>query len=439
MDIFPGRLYQEREIESNEGLREVVAIESNKCFRCGNTDAQLFGKMCCALCKREDCIYCRNCIVIGRVNSCQKLYYQQAMLLPKTKEILLRWEGVLSAGQRKASNAVVINLKGKMDMLLWAVAGSGKTEMMFEGMDWALRQGFRICVASPRVDVCLELLPRLKEAFPSMDIVCLYGDSKDNYQGEQFVIATTHQLIRFYETFQVIFIDEVDAFPYAKDPFLEYAVMKARTKEGSTIIITATPEKKWQEECVKGKRNFVKIPGRYHRKKLPVPRTCWIGPWKKNLAKGKISPKLIQWMNGVEKKDQPALIFFPEIDAMNKFAKALENKGYIRPVTVHSADELRKEKVEWLRKGKIKLLLTTTILERGVTFTDVQVAVFGSEGRIFTEAALVQISGRAGRKISHPTGDVCFFHYGKTIEMKQAISHIQKMNQQGVIEGMLDD
>lgn len=56
MDIFPGRLYQEREIESKEGLREVVAIESNKCFRCGNTDVQLFGKMSCALCKREDCI-----------------------------------------------------------------------------------------------------------------------------------------------------------------------------------------------------------------------------------------------------------------------------------------------------------------------------------------------------------------------------------------------
>lgn len=114
-------------------------------------------------------------------------------------------------------------------------------------------------------------------------------------------------------------------------------------------------------------------------------------------------------MNDVKKKDQPALIFFPEIDAMNKFANALENKGYASPVTVHSADELRKEKVEWLRKGKIKLLLTTTILERGVTFTDVQVAVFGSEARIFTEAALVQISGRAGRKLSHPTGDVCFF------------------------------
>ncbi|HBZ6322423.1 TPA: DEAD/DEAH box helicase [Listeria monocytogenes] len=439
MDIFPGRLYQEHEIESKAGLREIAAIETNKCFRCGNNNAHLFGKMSCASCKRDNCIYCRNCIVMGRVNSCQKLYYQEVRLLKATERALLRWEGILSQGQQKASESVVVSLKEKSDMLLWAVAGSGKTEMMFEGMDWALRQGFRICVASPRVDVCLELYPRLQAVFPSIDMICLYGDSEDNYQGEQFVIATTHQLIRFYETFQVIFIDEVDAFPYAKDPFLEYAVMKARTKEGSTIIITATPEKKWQEECLEGKRKFVKIPGRYHRKKLPVPRTCWIGPWKKKLAKGEITPKLIQWMNGVEQKNQPALIFFPEIDAMNKFAEALENKGYDRPVTVHSADELRKEKVGWLREGKIKLLLTTTILERGVTFTDVQVAVFGSEGRIFTEAALVQISGRAGRKLSHPTGDVCFFHYGKTIEMKRAIVHIQKMNQQGMIEGMLDD
>ncbi|MBC2013823.1 DEAD/DEAH box helicase [Listeria marthii] len=439
MDIFPGRLYQAREIETTEGLTEIAAISKNKCFRCGNTNVKLFGKMSCASCEREDCLYCRNCIVMGRVNSCQKLYYQQTKRLPKIKEPLLRWSGILSQGQRKASDAVVSCLIEKQDMLLWAVAGSGKTEMMFEGMEWALRQGFRICIASPRVDVCLELHPRLQEVFPNNEIVCLYGDSDDKYQGEQFVIATTHQLIRFYETFQVIFIDEVDAFPYAKDPFLEYAVGKARTKEGSTIIITATPEKQWQEECAEGKHNFVKIPGRYHRKKLPVPRTCWIGPWKKNLAKGKITPKLIKWIKNVEMKDQPALIFFPEIDAMNQFADALENKGFSRPVTVHSADELRKEKVEWLREGKIRLLLTTTILERGVTFTDVQVAVFGSEGRIFTEAALVQISGRAGRKLSHPTGDVCFFHYGKTAEMKRAITHIQKMNQQGVIEGMLDD
>lgn len=439
MDVFPGRLYQASEVENISGLEEIAAISENKCFRCGNTNPVLFGEMDCAFCGKETCAYCRNCIVMGRVNSCQSLYYRKTSTLAETKSALLNWNGTLSKGQQKASNAVVDSLEQSRNMLLWAVAGSGKTEMMFEGMNWALRKGYRVCLASPRVDVCLELHPRLKAVFPTVEIVCLYGDSEDKYQGEQFVLATTHQLIRFYEAFQVIFIDEVDAFPYAKDPFLEYAVEKSRTKEGATIVITATPEKKWQQEWANGKRHFVKIPARYHRRKLPVPRLCWIGPWKKKLTQGKISPKLITWINNIKLKKQPALIFFPEIEAMNNFAEVLATYGFEKPVTVHSADGARKEKVEWLRERKIDLLLTTTILERGVTFTDVQVAVFGSEEKIFTEAALVQIAGRAGRKMTHPTGDVCFFHYGKTAEMNRAISHIKKMNELGLAEGMLDD
>lgn len=48
-----------------------------------------------------------------------------------------------------------------------------------------------------------------------------------------------------------------------------------------------------------------------------------------------------------------------------------------------------------MRKGELDFLLCTTILERGVTFTDIDVLVLGAEDRTFTEAALVQISGRA--------------------------------------------
>ncbi|EUJ32499.1 helicase [Listeria cornellensis FSL F6-0969] len=139
------------------------------------------------------------------------------------------------------------------------------------------------------MDVCLELFPRLQEVFPDVEMVCLYGDSTDVYNGERFVVATTHQLVRFYEAFDVIFIDEVDAFPYAKDPFLEYAVQKAQLRTGCSIFITATPDRKWQKECNSGKRHFVKIPARYHRKSLPVPRKVWIGDWKKRLQKQKNS------------------------------------------------------------------------------------------------------------------------------------------------------
>ncbi|MFB8735903.1 helicase-related protein [Bacillus sp. SL00103] len=49
--------------------------------------------------------------------------------------------------------------------------------------------------------------------------------------------------------------------------------------------------------------------------------------------------------------------------------------------------------------NKYDVLVTTTILERGVTIPNVQVGVLGAESTIFTESALVQISGRAGR---HP-------------------------------------
>ena len=55
-----------------------------------------------------------------------------------------------------------------------------------------------------------------------------------------------------------------------------------------------------------------------------------------------------------------------------------------------------------MRLKGIPLLLTTTILERGVTFPNIDVAVIGAEDAIFTESALVQIPGRAGEKQGSP-------------------------------------
>ncbi len=42
----------------------------------------------------------------------------------------------------------------------------GKTEMMFETIALALQQQKRVCWAIPRADVVIELVPRLKQAFP---------------------------------------------------------------------------------------------------------------------------------------------------------------------------------------------------------------------------------------------------------------------------------
>ena len=98
---------------------------------------------------------------------------------------------------------------------------------------------------------------------------------------------------------------------------------------------------------------------------------------------------------------------------MEKLLPLLQN---IHPKieAVYSEDPQRKEKVLAMRQKEIPILLTTTILERGVTFPKLDVAVFGAEDRIFTESALVQIAGRVGRSSDYPSGDITFFHYGKT-------------------------
>lgn len=79
---------------------------------------------------------------------------------------------------------------------------------------------------------------------------------------------------------------------------------------------------------------------------------------------------------------------------------------------VHAEDSQRKEKVMKFREGQLVILVTTTILERGVTVPNIDVAVLGAEETIFTESALVQISGRVGRSAQFPTGDVVFFIMG---------------------------
>ncbi|MDQ0206771.1 late competence protein required for DNA uptake (superfamily II DNA/RNA helicase) [Alkalicoccobacillus murimartini] len=76
--------------------------------------------------------------------------------------------------------------------------------------------------------------------------------------------------------------------------------------------------------------------------------------------------------------------------------------------------------------------MTTTILERGITISRVEVAVLGAEADLFTESALVQIAGRVGRDRMSPNGDVVFFHYGKTDAMYAAKRHIIQMNREEV-------
>lgn len=405
------------------------------CKRCGNSDSELLAEFPCARCRKK-CVYCRACILMGRVSECTPLYGWNGEM-PEIDAAPLKWSGSLSDGQQVASDRVVKAISHNEELLVWAVCGAGKTELLFRGIEVAFASGKRVCIATPRTDVVLELTPRLQSVFPSLQVASLYGGSDDRHQFSPLTITTTHQLLRFYQAFDVMIVDEVDAFPYSVDPMLQFAVKNARKVDSCLIYLTATPSQKWQWECQCGKRKFVTIPARFHRHELPVPEFVWCGNWGKVVNKGQLPSKLHKWIEQRLLVDTPMLVFVPTVEWLTKLLPLFQVIDD-RIESVHAEDPDRKEKVLGMRKKVIPLLLTTTILERGVTFPGLDVAVLGAEDRIFTESALVQIAGRVGRSSDKPFGNVTFFHNGRTQAMEKAKAQIVIMNKEAKAKGLVD-
>ncbi|MFA1821337.1 DEAD/DEAH box helicase [Virgibacillus oceani] len=413
---------------------------SYQCNRCGNQERNLFADIPCQLCHKTY-IYCRKCIDMGRVMECEPLYYWSGDKPSWSEhEDPCSWEGELTPKQQQAAERITAAVKMKEnELLVWAVCGAGKTEMLFPGITEALKLGMRICIATPRADVVRELKPRLQHAFQQVPVQALYGGSEDKDGTAQLMIATTHQLLRMKEAFDMIVIDEIDAFPFHSDLSLPFAASRAKKPTSTTIYLTATPRKNHQSRIQQKKLPHIFVPVRYHGYALPVPKMKMSFSLQKDLQKDMPPSTLISWLKKRKNQDRQLLIFVPTISLAEKLLKniaevllkerVIDNRKKID--FVHAEDPNRTEKVMQFREKELTVIITTTILERGVTFPSVDVAIFNAGHEVFDEAALVQIAGRAGRSADDPTGEVVFIHDGKTEAMVRAIDAIKQMNKRG--------
>ena len=371
--------------------------------------------------------YCRSCLILGRVRSDEELYYFPQEEFPKAN--VLKWQGKLTEFQAKVSQGLVEAVTKRKDSLVHAVTGAGKTEMIYQVVAQVINQGGAVCLASPRIDVCLELYRRLKVDF-TCDISLLHGES-EAYSRSPLVIATTHQLLKFYQAFDLLIVDEVDAFPYVDNPMLYHAVHQAVKVEGTKIFLTATSTDELDKKVAKGELTRLSLPRRFHGNPLIVPQKIWLADFQKYLGQKKLVPKLRQFIQKQRKTSFPLLIFASEIKKGQEFAEILQSTFPNEKVGfVASTTENRLEIVEKFRQKEITILLTTTILERGVTFPCVDVFVVEANHRLFSRSALVQIAGRVGRSMERPTGELIFFHDGTTMAIEKAIKEIQEMNQE---------
>ncbi|ENH98387.1 ComF operon protein 1 [Gracilibacillus halophilus YIM-C55.5] len=420
-------------IENNH-LRKIPAITQQKwrrqCNRCGNQNPARFGHIPCSRCDSTH-VYCRNCLQTGRVLACESLYEWTGPVSDwPYQENPCAWEGQLTTHQQSAADKMqqVIDQKLK-PLICWAVCGAGKTEMLFPAIELAIKKQKRICIATPRADVVRELYPRIKSAFPNTTIEALYADTAYRTDIGQIVISTTHQLIRYNQAFDVMIVDEIDAFPFHHDKTLTFLANRAAKQEAAHIYLTATPRAKQKRDIRRKLIDVVFVPRRFHGHPLIVPEEKLIIKLRQTLNDEKLPPFLIHYLQHRSNKRQ-LLVFVPTINRLATVAKAIEPFAQ-HLETVHADDTARKEKIDAFRNQSLDVLITTTILERGVTFPSIDVIILEADHDVFDEAAIVQIAGRAGRSPNDPEGDVILCHQGKTKAIVQAIKQIKTMNQKG--------
>ncbi|MGT2772568.1 DEAD/DEAH box helicase [Streptococcus marimammalium] len=372
--------------------------------------------------------YCRECLVFGRLTSSEKLYYMPQKSFP-TKDYL-NWQGKLTDLQAEVSKKLLAATEEKINSLVHAVTGAGKTEMIYPLVSRHLKKGQSVALVSPRIDVCRELYNRFSRDF-SCPISLLHSDSKP-YKRSPLVVATVHQLFKFYQAFDLIIIDEVDAFPFVDNDSLYNAVSNSLKEEGLTIFLTATSTDKLEREVSKKRLRKIDLSRRFHANPLIVPKPLWLSHLRENIVKGKLPQKLQQKIKKQAKSAFPLLIFIPDIVLGKQLLGVI--KSYFPKEIIGFVSSLSEERlaiVDDFRQGKIRILITTTILERGVTFPCVDVFVLLSNHKLYSKSSLVQIAGRVGRSSERPTGELLFFHDGLNLNIKKAIKEIKTMNQKG--------
>ena len=221
----------------------MTSVNANKvrCNRCGTIHIKTNVKL------PIGAFFCPTCLELGRVRSDEYFYH-----LPQqdfSEKTYLRWTGKLTENQEKISNALCQQITNNQKRLVQAVTGAGKTEMINQLIEQILSHGGSVGLASPRIDVCIELHQRLSRDF-TCQIPLLYHEG-DSYFRSPLVVMTSHQLLRFKEAFDLLIIDEVDAFPFRDNDMLYFALENAKKINGNLLYLTATSTDKLDKQIKK--------------------------------------------------------------------------------------------------------------------------------------------------------------------------------------------
>ena len=223
------------------------------CPICNNSDPTYIGF-------RNNHPYCRKCLTFkGKEEN-------DSFREPKQVNLNLNYR--LSKEQKALSKQLIDNFKNGVDSLVKAVCGSGKTEICFGIISYCIRHGLTVGFAVPRTNVCIELHARFSRVFHNNKVIAVYGGHHNVLKGD-LIALTTHQLFRYKSYFDLLILDEIDAFPFKGDDVLE--AMFINSVRGNFVLMSATPDNQIVSNIKKEGGEVLELYSRFHKHPLPVP------------------------------------------------------------------------------------------------------------------------------------------------------------------------
>jgi len=373
-----------------------------RCIRCGNEDPSYFYK-------GSKGWYCRKCVRFSRIlleEEPQGMDYEVAQ---GTGDYVFSYE--LTFKQKEASKRCCEALDRK-DVLLHCVCGAGKTEICVESIASYLKKGLKVAYAIPRKEVVIELTERFRSIFPDARVVSVYGGHHEDLTGD-LIVCTCHQLFRYYQTFDLLVLDEADAFPLKGDEAL-WNVAIASCK-GRILFSTATIDEQLQRVMKERKVEKVELFVRPSGRPLSVPRMIYLH-----------SLFIYLYLAYLMKLTANRCIIFV---GSRKTCRILYRvyRLFFSCTYAYSDLKERKENIEDFRKGKYRFIFATSVLERGITIKGIDVILLDSDG-CFDESMIIQMLGRVGRGMDDDGGKTYLFARRSDRNVKRAIAAIQEAN-----------
>lgn len=378
-----------------------------KCPRCLNQDKTYFYK-------GSKGWLCRRCIQFKRQLIEEEKIEINDEINQDSHEYTLKYP--LTKAQIVISHQCLASLKQKRDVFIDAICGAGKTELVIESISYYLKHGKRVAFAIARRQVVLDLKKRLENIFVNAKVIAVCQGYTKDVVGD-LILCTTHQLYRYPKAFDLLILDEPDAFPYKGNDVLAGIVQTSC--KGEMIFLTATPDDYLKERLRRKNITHLKLNRRPHNYDLPVPRL-------------RIAPTcilLLFLINWIVKNERSMLVFVPTIK-LSKYLYVLLSS--IVGAEVCTSKTVNKDEIiQAFKDKKFQCLIATTILERGVTIEGIDVCVFYANHGVFDEASLIQMSGRVGRSFKYPTGDCLFLSNAKSSIVDKCIRICKEANYHG--------